>query len=115
MGQLLQTYAGAQAAFVGGTLVSVGGHNLLEPPSVGTPVVFGPSVENVQEAAERLVRTDIARQASTTEELAAGVAHFLEKKHPREKIKKSAQAAFAPQGGVSQRTAAILKQEMGGY
>jgi 3-deoxy-D-manno-octulosonic-acid transferase len=109
MGTLLPAYAGAQAAFVGGTLVSVGGHNLLEPPSVGTPVVFGPSVENVQEAALRLAQTNIASAVSSPEELAQAVAHFLELKLPRPEVKRKAQAAFAPLGGVSQKTAELVK------
>ncbi len=113
MGVLLQAYAGAQVAFVGGTLVSVGGHNLLEPLSVGVPVIFGPSVENVKEAAERLVPTEIARQVITPEELATAVSLFLEKKTTREEVKRIAQEAFASLGGVSKKTAAIIKQEVG--
>lgn len=113
MGALLSAYSGAQVAFVGGTLVSVGGHNLLEPPSVGTPVVFGPSVENVKEAAERLTQTEIARSVSASEELAEAVAHFLEIKLSRQDVKQKAQAAFATLGGVSQKTAEIIKATAG--
>ena len=115
MGVLLQAYAGAQVAFVGGTLVSVGGHNLLEPLSVGTPVIFGPSVENVKEAANQLVQTDIARQVLTPEELATAVSLFLEKKATREEVTRIAQEAFASLGGVSQKTAAIIKLEVGDF
>jgi len=55
MGVLIELYQAADLAFVGGTLVNIGGHNLLEPVWAGTPVVFGPSLNNVKEAAEYIV------------------------------------------------------------
>jgi 3-deoxy-D-manno-octulosonic-acid transferase len=54
LGELRALYAGARLAFVGGTLVPVGGHNLLEPAAEGVPVVFGPHVTHVHADAERL-------------------------------------------------------------
>jgi len=50
MGLLMDLYAAADAAFVGGTLVDIGGHNILEPVWTGTPVFYGPSLSNVHEA-----------------------------------------------------------------
>jgi 3-deoxy-D-manno-octulosonic-acid transferase len=44
----------ADVAFVGGSLVPVGGHNLLEPAIHGVPVLFGRYVESCQEVAQRL-------------------------------------------------------------
>lgn len=54
LGELRALYAGARLAFVGGTLVPVGGHNLLEPAAEGVPVVFGPHIAHVRSDAERL-------------------------------------------------------------
>jgi 3-deoxy-D-manno-octulosonic-acid transferase len=54
LGELAGVYGLAKLAFVGGTLASVGGHNLLEPVQQGTPVCFGPHVANVREAANLL-------------------------------------------------------------
>lgn len=56
LGVLQMLYAAADAAFVGGTLVPVGGHNLLEPAIVGVPVVVGSDLDNVRVAADRLKR-----------------------------------------------------------
>jgi 3-deoxy-D-manno-octulosonic-acid transferase len=56
VGELLDLYALADCAFVGGSLVPVGGHNLLEPASVGVPMVFGPYMANFPEITE-LIRT----------------------------------------------------------
>jgi 3-deoxy-D-manno-octulosonic-acid transferase len=54
MGALLAWYAAADVAFVGGTLVPVGGHNLLEPAALGKPVIAGPHTFNSPEAATLL-------------------------------------------------------------
>ncbi len=52
MGILNEVYAAGDLAFVGGTLVELGGHNILEPVWAGTPVVYGPHTTNVADAAE---------------------------------------------------------------
>ncbi len=49
LGELALFYGIADVAFVGGSLVPVGGHNLLEPAAFGLPLVSGPSVETVRE------------------------------------------------------------------
>lgn len=54
VGVLLTLYAAADVAFVGGTLSPIGGHNVLEPALLERPVVVGPALDNVHEAATRL-------------------------------------------------------------
>ncbi len=54
MGALLGWYAAGDAAFVGGSLVPVGGHNLLEPAVLARPVLAGPHDANAPEVARRL-------------------------------------------------------------
>lgn len=56
-GELARVYGLAFMAFVGGTLVPVGGHNLLEPPAWGKPVCFGPYTDHCQEVAELLIES----------------------------------------------------------
>ena len=56
-GELAQVYGLAFMAFVGGTLVPVGGHNLLEPPVWGKPVCFGPYTDHCQEIADLLIES----------------------------------------------------------
>lgn len=51
LGELTHFYAAADLAFVGGSLVPVGGHNLLEPAALGLPVVTGPHLDNVRDIA----------------------------------------------------------------
>lgn len=62
MGELKMLYAAADLAFVGGSLVPVGGHNVLEPAAIGIPVLFGPEMFNFQEIAERILALEGAIQ-----------------------------------------------------
>jgi len=55
-GELAGAYRGAAGAFVGGTLVPIGGHNVLEPALAGVAVCFGPHTANVRDHAAGLVR-----------------------------------------------------------
>jgi len=54
LGELLAFYAASDVAFVGGSLVPVGGHNLLEPAALGKPTLTGPHSFNSPEAARLL-------------------------------------------------------------
>jgi 3-deoxy-D-manno-octulosonic-acid transferase len=54
LGVLLPCYAAAAVTFVGGSLVPIGGHNLLEPAAIGKAVLAGPHLDNQAEAAQAL-------------------------------------------------------------
>jgi 3-deoxy-D-manno-octulosonic-acid transferase len=73
MGELKMLYAAADVAFVGGSLVAVGGHNVLEPALIGTPILFGPQMFNFKEIAERILLEEAAVQSQDLEEIAAAV------------------------------------------
>lgn len=77
MGVLPSFYALARAAFVGGTLVRVGGHNLLEPASAGVPVLFGPHTGHIERPAAMLAAPGGGgRRVSDVDELSARLAEF---------------------------------------
>lgn len=57
LGELERVYGLASISFVGGSLVPIGGHNLLEPGGFGRPVLFGPHMHNFKELSERLLAT----------------------------------------------------------
>jgi 3-deoxy-D-manno-octulosonic-acid transferase len=54
LGELASFYPHARAAFVGGTVAPLGGHNVLEPAAFGTAVAFGPHLDSVRDAATAL-------------------------------------------------------------
>jgi 3-deoxy-D-manno-octulosonic-acid transferase len=72
IGELPSLYQHADGAFVGGSLVESGGHNILEPAAFGKIPVFGPSMENFAEIASRFVAAKAAVQVESPED--AGVA-----------------------------------------
>ena len=71
LGELLDFYAAADVAFVGGSLVPVGGHNLLEPAALGVPVLTGPHNFNSAEVARLLLERGAAEVVHNPAELAA--------------------------------------------
>ncbi len=69
-GVLAQMYGAGDAAFVGGTLVPVGGHNVLEPVMRGIPVIIGPHHSSFAEAVTSMTELGIAHIVSSQEEIA---------------------------------------------
>lgn len=69
IGELTRLFQIATVVFVGGSLVSAGGHNILEPAVFGKPVVFGPHMQNFAEIAALFIARDAAWQVSSASEL----------------------------------------------
>jgi 3-deoxy-D-manno-octulosonic-acid transferase len=69
VGELAALYASVDVAFVGGSLVPVGGHNLLEPAALGVPIITGPYQSNGKEIAQLLLRQGAALQVADAQEL----------------------------------------------
>ncbi len=64
MGELKMLYAAADVAFVGGSLVPVGGHNVLEPLVIGIPVIFGSYMANFKDIADQVLAYKAALQCA---------------------------------------------------
>jgi 3-deoxy-D-manno-octulosonic-acid transferase len=77
MGELQLFFAASDCAFVGGSLVATGGHNVLEASAVGKPVVFGPHMFNFTEIAALTLERGAGTQIERPEQLAAAVAEYL--------------------------------------
>jgi 3-deoxy-D-manno-octulosonic-acid transferase len=73
LGELASMYAAAQLAFVGGSLVPVGGHNLLEPAALGLPVLCGPYQANNKDIAALLLASGAALEVKDADELGAAL------------------------------------------
>ena len=69
MGILNDLYLMADLAFVGGSMVDIGGHNILEPVWAGTPVLFGPFLSNVLEASDYILQNNYGAKISSAEEI----------------------------------------------
>jgi 3-deoxy-D-manno-octulosonic-acid transferase len=86
VGELAALYASADVAFVGGSLVPIGGHNLLEPAALGLPVLTGPHQANGQDIARLLLQQGAALQVADRHELAAALTRLLADPAERQRI-----------------------------
>jgi len=78
MGELMAFYACAEVAFVGGSLQSIGGHNLLEPAAVGTAMVTGPHLHNFAEISRRLREAGALQIRDDAEGIALALQELLQ-------------------------------------
>ena len=76
VGELSGAYAAADLAFVGGSLVPKGGHNVLEPSWHGVPTIVGPHMENFREIADAFLAGNALLRVAGKEELADRLARF---------------------------------------
>jgi 3-deoxy-D-manno-octulosonic-acid transferase len=77
MGEVPLFYAASDISFVGGSLVPIGGHNMLEPAALGLPVISGPHVYNAQDIADMFIDLGACRIVHNADELAAAVDELL--------------------------------------
>jgi 3-deoxy-D-manno-octulosonic-acid transferase len=77
LGELTGALPKCRAAFVGGTVAALGGHNVLEPALFGVPVAFGPHTENVATAARALLESTAGVRVQRPEDLCEVWTHWL--------------------------------------
>jgi 3-deoxy-D-manno-octulosonic-acid transferase len=109
MGELMHWYQHASVCFVGGTLAPVGGHNPLEPMSVGQPVLFGPHVHNAAPLFNEIAQTGAGECVRDARALAAAVQRWLMQPNAWQRRADAARALIARNQGASARTLAVLR------
>ncbi len=109
VGDLRGFLAGARAVFVGGTLVSIGGHNVLEPAAFGAPVLVGPYTANVTDTVVALAQVGALEEVADVDGLARAWAELVA--DPDEARRRGAAGArlVAGSGGALTRTMAVLR------
>lgn len=108
MGELLDFYAGADAAFVGGSLTAVGGHNPVEPAALGVPIVMGPYTGNVAESVQRLAEAGALRRARDAGDVARWLTAWLTDPGARRRAGRAGRAAAADSRGALESMRAML-------
>jgi 3-deoxy-D-manno-octulosonic-acid transferase len=108
MGLLLDFYAAGDVAFVGGSLVAAGGHNLLEPAALGRPILTGPNHANSREILQALLAADAVRVVRDVPELARAVAALLRDYDARQRMGAQALQVVSAGRGASARVMALL-------
>ena len=109
MGELPRFYAAADIAFVGGSLVRIGGHNLLEPAALGVPVIVGPELFNFAEISERLGEAGGARKVHDTAELGKTVVELLADANLRHAMGERGRTFVASNRGALERLLAQIQ------
>ncbi|MCP1291267.1 lipid IV(A) 3-deoxy-D-manno-octulosonic acid transferase [Chromobacterium sp. S0633] len=112
MGEAFAYFACGDLAFVGGSLLPLGCHNLIEPASVGVPVLFGPSIFNFKQAAALALAAGAARQVANAADLIGAVVELLGDERRRQAMRESALAFSGAHRGASQRMSALFRRKL---
>lgn len=107
MGEMFAYYAASDVAFIGGSLLPLGGQNLIEACAVGVPVLVGPHTFNFQEAAEQAVACGAARRVISAEDALRQAATLLADPAVRQDMGEAGRAFAAAHRGATARTMEI--------
>ncbi|MBL8490383.1 MAG: lipid IV(A) 3-deoxy-D-manno-octulosonic acid transferase [Rhodocyclaceae bacterium] len=110
MGEMFAYYGAADLAFVGGSLLDYGSQNLIEPCSVGVPVLLGPSTFNFAEAAREALAAGAALQVADAEELARLAGNLLADGDTRRRMGAAGREFSVRHRGATERTLALIEE-----
>jgi 3-deoxy-D-manno-octulosonic-acid transferase len=104
IGELGGLYSLADAVFVGGSMVHVGGHNILEPACFSRPPVFGKSMENFQEMADQFLDAHAGVQVANGQQLGKVWVQLIEDNAMRERMGEAAREIAEKNRGATARS-----------
>jgi 3-deoxy-D-manno-octulosonic-acid transferase len=108
MGEMFAYYAACDIAFVGGSLVPLGGQNLIEACAAGKPVLVGPSNFNFSEATERAVEAGAAIRVADAEGVAREAARLLRDPDELRRMSKAAMMFAEAHRGATARVLELI-------
>jgi 3-deoxy-D-manno-octulosonic-acid transferase len=112
MGPLAHCYVLGNVAFVGGSLVPVGGHNVLEPARAARPVLVGPHTATTADAVDRILAAGGGVRVHSTDELAAASARLLADPAAADEMGRRARAAIELGEGALARHLAFIDERL---
>lgn len=112
LGELLMLYAAGDVAFVAGSLVPIGGHNLLEPAALARPILTGPHNFNAPDIAKMLFESGGALQVNSADELAATLAMLSASPEKREELGLAALGILEMNRGAVAKVMELIAQRM---
>jgi 3-deoxy-D-manno-octulosonic-acid transferase len=108
MGELLLMYSVADVAFVAGSFVNIGGHNMLEAAALSKPVITGPSLFNFAEISEKMLSAKGMLKVHDANELAETISHLFADEVTRKKMGGNAlQVVMANRGALQKQVELI--------
>ncbi len=114
IGELASLYRVADGAFVGGSLVPSGGHNILEPAAFGKIPVFGPSMENFAEIAARFTAAGAAVQVESPEDAGVAWIEFLRDPERAARMGETARKLVESSRGATDRAIVEIARHLDG-
>jgi 3-deoxy-D-manno-octulosonic-acid transferase len=108
IGELAQVYQAATVVFVGGSLVDIGGHNILEPAIFGKPILFGPHMQNFAEIASTFIGSRAAVQVNDATEFGQALRHLLTDADERDRLGAAARQIVEANRGAKRKTLAVI-------
>ncbi|MEE4185497.1 MAG: lipid IV(A) 3-deoxy-D-manno-octulosonic acid transferase [Gammaproteobacteria bacterium] len=114
MGELMAFYAAGDVAFVAGSLVKVGGHNLLEPAALRLPMLSGPHTFNAQDIAELLRGEGVVTIVANADQLAEAVIALFNDPAERLRQGKLAEALIRDSRGALDRLLGLIDPLLSG-
>ncbi len=109
MGELKMIYAASDIAFVGGSMVPTGGHNILEAVAVGVPVLFGPYMSNFKEIARGILNQQAAIQCVDNDAIVQSVLSLYHQPNERLELVAKGQVFLKQNQGAIARIYAMLE------
>jgi 3-deoxy-D-manno-octulosonic-acid transferase len=110
MGELHDTYSIADIVFCGGSLVPLGGQNILEPAVWSKPVLFGPSLEDFKEAKDLLERYGGGIRVENDGQLADRVIELMQDPATARAVGRSARLAVEANEGAARKHALVIRE-----
>ena len=110
VGELMRFYAVSDLVFVGGSLVATGGHNILEPASLGVPVLFGPHMHNFRESATLLLACGGGLQVGNAEELTAALQSLLDDETKRRSTGQNGMGLLLENSGATEMQMEVIRK-----
>jgi 3-deoxy-D-manno-octulosonic-acid transferase len=108
MGEMFAYYAACDIAFVGGSLMPLGGQNLIEPAALGKPILIGQHTFNFELVTEDALAAGGAQRITDADDLMSAAARLLNDSSTRETMGLNAQAFANQHRGATRRTLALL-------
>jgi len=112
MGELKMLYAASDVAFVGGSMVPRGGHNILEAAAVGVPVMFGPYMVNFKEIARGVLSHKAAIQCQNKDELINSIVALYEQPAYRNALAEKGMEFVRQNQGAIARICEVLDRDI---
>ena len=112
MGELMTFYGACDFAFVGGSLVPTGGHNMIEPAAWGVPIVTGPHLFNFTEASRLLLEADAMQTCENAQDLAQQCVELINNQPRRETMGSAAHKVAEANRGALDRLLTVVANSL---